>query len=265
LRRLAAEALARLGAPRALDGFLRSLFADPQERLDGELRKAIEELVPSSALTGEIAGWALEAAARNASDDAIRRLCSLVLPVTSNLLHLVAGFAGERDRLRDCARTELARRNDPPYRLEAYLKPVGEEMEASLAAIAEDTARENQRNAAAHAARYRELLGRLSDPKGEWWEIWRELVVDHGGIRVVQRIVQHLCKPGQIPLADLGRYHEMLIEVGQRLDEAAVREALTPLRQHWPQSHTHILDVIEARRKGGVSDKPYAPHLYRRN
>jgi HEAT repeat protein len=272
VRRLAAEALARLGDPRALDGFLRPLFADPEARLDRELRQPIEKLVPFSALTAEIAGWALEAAAWDASDDAVRRLCSLVLPVTSNLLHLVAEkggsrilFAGQRAQQRDCARTELKRRNHPPYRLEAYLKPVGAELEASLAATAEAAAREKQRDAAAHAARGRELLGRLSDPKGEWWEIWRELAVDHGGIRVVQRIVQHLCKPGQIPLGDLMRYTEMLIEVGQRLDEAAVRDALAPLRQHWPKEYKGILDVIEARKKGGVSDQPYAPHLYRRN
>jgi hypothetical protein len=166
VRRVAAIALGGIGDPRAveplareIDREMKDLFAAPTwdptpDRKRAMHRGTLYSLVPVSSLTAEIVAWAMDASGYGvewgggfdgdkqhvdlqASDAAIRCLCDLDSPVTSNLLHLVAqkkdvtvtlalcaysqeerlSFQAQRDR----AAAGLRRRGDPPYAPEAYV------------------------------------------------------------------------------------------------------------------------------------------------
>jgi len=143
----AAESLANIRDSRAVEPLVRYLYAYPGST--DVVATAIRKLAPSSALSSHLAEYAVRAvgfrfrensalASLDEAEAAVHALCSVDSPVTSNVLHLVAQlkdlsiawnpnclgdkYEVSRETLRNLAREELARRGNPPYRPEAYLR-----------------------------------------------------------------------------------------------------------------------------------------------
>jgi len=144
-----------LGIPEAIDPIVRALFESPQELKNlQEKPNPLPNTVPHSSLTLDIVNLILIASSYEEkskswgrsrdiyysveeSDDAVWKLCRLVSPITTNILHLVKNktitFHMSDDdgewvnnidfrRQKIAAEEELQRRGNPPYEPKAYLK-----------------------------------------------------------------------------------------------------------------------------------------------
>lgn len=158
IRQAAAIALGMMGDPRAvqplanaIDTGLKGWFSTPA---GGKEVTPLLHYIPASALTDDLLRWAVAAAGYQVKDtnwrhiqeyldlsestEAVRHLCELDSPVTSNILHLVkqkkditvsltscaysvdqmVDFSAQREQ----AAAELERRGNPPYLPEVYIQ-----------------------------------------------------------------------------------------------------------------------------------------------
>lgn len=155
VRQEAVRALGKIGDARAIVTLLEYLFANFEDIKCslGEKEiwvRALHKLAPNSTVTKQIMRDALVAAGYDyiywaedislkRSDAAVRRLCEIESPVTSNLLWLISKKRNIRvtlatgcedswekvvdfSRQRQMATDELVRRGSPPYDPSAFLK-----------------------------------------------------------------------------------------------------------------------------------------------
>ena len=145
--------LGRTDDARMIAPLLECMFANPGDR-KAPVAEALRKLAPNSTLTEEIISAATKAAKYQtfysdesikdrvrfleASNEAVKTLCSIKSSAASNILHLVAkrrdvkvflswcAFADEEKvdfkEQREMALDELARRDSPPYDPSAFLK-----------------------------------------------------------------------------------------------------------------------------------------------
>jgi hypothetical protein len=278
VRSLAVEALGRTGDANAVDPLMRGLFVASWTSSD-LARAALLALAPVSALNETLIGWAVEAAgfqhktrgwsydqgyiSHESANAAVRKLCSVDSPVTSNILRLVSQkkdvvfshstgcgvveFKVEFADQRATALQELARRGDPPYAREAYLPASG------------DTGRRDAQIGEALAAerrqRYSTLMRRLDRPRTELGEnqftYLEELARDFPTTAVFERMVLELARRQTLTLGERNRFETLLSLVGAKLGQAEVEARLAPLKAPWPRIREAVLENGARPKKGG--------------
>lgn len=215
--------LAQKGMPQAIDLMLQHLYEKPQEGdyWAKDIQASLLALVPVSALSEEVVTWIVDASgyehkyqgreydagyiSLDLSDQAVRRLCRLNLPVTSNALHLIAkkkdivihmdsgcgnwdsevSFQLQRQR----ALQELQRRGNPPYQPQAYLEVQGRDIEAERAQIMAAISEEK-------GVRYREIMDALRKNGDLSFDLYMELGREFKTQEVQNLLTQRLAKMG---------------------------------------------------------------------
>jgi hypothetical protein len=192
------------------------------------------------------------------SDDAIRSLCGVNHPVTSNVLHLVAlkrdisvtmssGCSNPWQKeisfqqQRNTAAEELKRRGNPSYRPEAYLGTTDTDRERLKKLVAAESERERAR-------RYSLLLSLLQSPQTDLgedkWTYYRELAEDFKTLEVFRLLANNLAGYHYISPSELDRFEALLTKVGRELPQSKVREALWPVQGPWSNAYSRVLEEI---------------------
>jgi HEAT repeat protein len=264
--------------PSFIDPVMQMLF-EGRASTGVNLSKLLLLMVSGSAVNEQLANWAIVAKGYEhkfrgwnhdpgvitleGSDAAVRSLCAVNSPVTSNILHLVAqkkdvsvtmntgcsepwqeavSFEGQRE----AARAELAKRGNPSYDPGAYLmRGDAESLQRQTQAALEDQRKR----------RYQELLLLLQKPRSDMgenkWTYYRELAEGHPTVEVLRLLANDLARHQYISPSDLSSFVGLMIKVGQHMSDSVMWSALAPVSGPWPQAYKDVSEGIRRARQNG--------------
>jgi HEAT repeat protein len=266
-----------LGDCRAVDPVLRYLYESPAARDESKVRATLRALIPVSAVNEQFIEWAIRASGfehkyrgykydagfitLESSDEAIRSLCSVKLPISSNLLHLISNkkdisvrmdtgcsnpwdeaisFAGQRQT----AKQELALRGNPSYSQDAYSRNLAR-------GIADQT---TSALAAEKTRRYQALCDFIKNPRSDRgedkWKYYDELAADHPNPEVLRLVTADFARHRTIKPSEMSHFEALLAKIGARCSENQVSSTLASISQPWPNSHAKIRKRIAEMRSG---------------